>query len=128
MKTVLPTYFTSPSLYLKVMQVLENYRFRPNIRRHIIDLFDRSTLETIAKERYNPESMDSDPVRSPGVDSISTMHTDTTDDGPTPTPEPAAPSTSRAFDNGETFSFQPRSVPIYPLSEVLSTGTSSPHH
>jgi hypothetical protein len=95
MKTMWPAYFTSPSLYLKVMQVLENYRFRPTIRRHIIDLFDRSILEIIAKERYPSGERKADAAndndnktpRTPGAESITTINTDIDVDEPDKEPE-----------------------------------------
>jgi len=76
------------------MQVLENYRFRPTIRRHIIDLFDRGILEIIAKERYpsdenKPESNDNGSAtpRTPGTESITTINTDVDVDEPDAEPE-----------------------------------------
>jgi rapamycin-insensitive companion of mTOR len=52
------THFASSDLYRRAMGLLESYRYRLQMRRFIIELFDKSVIEHLVREG-EPEQADS---------------------------------------------------------------------
>src|SRR5690606_8837647 len=53
LKTQHPSYFHSVEMFQRTIQLLECFRYRTNVRRHILDSFDKSVIERIVL--YNPK-------------------------------------------------------------------------
>lgn len=60
-----PIKFQTPELYIKAMGLLENYRYRTQMRRFVmVDLFDKCVVETLVRDGRPPE-LESPSISSP---------------------------------------------------------------